>query len=462
MKRFTALLMAFCLLVVSGASGAVLAATSTAAQRTNDATPAQDQDESRDDEDQTSDSDDDATTKDGYPKKRAGHSTWEKVAALPGFLVYIPMWLVFNTAGIIIYANDKYNIGAKAIDALTTDDGRRGVYPTYSSRAGVGLTFYSKDYLNEGSRFTLGGSYGLKQRQRYKMRYRRIDLFGGALTAGVGAQFHNMPDERFFGFGPDAKRAGQSNFQQMQSLADVTLGKRLTKDLQIDLKGGIEHNKIETGESTRYISTLNPTYAPPFSTPAISHPLPGSNREVTMLRGEITLEYDGTNRPVRPSSGITADLAGGVAQGNGEDDIYAFTEVRADVSLFLHLFHDRILQLRAGGQFIDPLDDKLVPFYSVSALGHAKSIRGFQRGRYRDLDAGFVTAEYRWPIWRVIDALLFADFGQVSSRLFSDWDRTDVQTTFGGGFRYWASDGGMTRIEVAKSIDGWRFHLIMN
>jgi hypothetical protein len=461
MKKFIALLMAFCFLFVSGTSGAVLAATAKTVQPADADAPAQNQDPSRDDEsaDQGSDSDDDATTKDGYPKKREGHSGWEKLAAVPGFIVYIPFWLVFNTAGIIIYANDKYNVANKAIDALTSDDERRGVYPTYSSRSGAGLTFFAKDYFNEDSRFALGASYGLKQRQRYRMSYKRIDLFGGALTAGFNAQFRNMPDERFFGFGPDTRRSAQSNFQQMQGIGEVMLGKRLTKRLQIDLKGGIEHNKIEDGESTRYVSTLDPAYASAFGLP---QPLPGSNREVTLLRGEITLQYDGTNRPVRPSSGITADLAGGLAQGHDEDDIYGFTEVRADVSLFLHLFHDRILQLRAGGQFIDPLDDKTVPFYSVATLGEAKSIRGFQRGRFRDLDAGFVTAEYRWPIWRVIDALLFVDFGQVSSRLFSDWDRTDVQTTFGGGFRYWASDGGGTRIEVGKSSDGWRFHLILN
>ncbi len=381
-----------------------------------------------------------------FPKKLPASSTWEKIASVPGLIAYAPLWLTFETVVGVIILNDKVQVVPKTVDFLTTDDGRRGVLPTFAPQSGLGARYFANDILNPGSRFRATATAGLRGRKFLQMHYFAVDLFGGALVASGKAEYRNMSDERFFGIGPDTREDDETTFAHKRAIAELAIGRRLGDRVRTEVSFGYEHNIIGQGRGNAISVTDLLT----------EDQLPGLEEESSMGRIELAFDYDRTNRAFRPSAGMEIDLRGSVA--TDRDDDFGFTTVSGDIQQYFHIVHDRILVFRLAASFVDPISDRQVPFYSLSELGKAGSIRGFKRGRFRDFDMILGSVEYRYPVWRAMDALFFVDAGQVSDNI----DANDLQFTFGGGFRVWGEKGTFLRLEVGVSDDGVRFHFSLN
>jgi outer membrane protein assembly factor BamA len=69
-------------------------------------------------------------------------------------------------------------------------------------------------------------------------------------------------------------------------------------------------------------------------------------------------------------------------------------------------------------------------------LGGSSTLRGFREYRFRDRDAFALSGEYRYAIWEYLDAVLFADAGQVYSNIFQDLDDDGLHTSAGFGLRF--------------------------
>jgi len=295
-------------------------------------------------------------------------------------------------------------------------------------------------------------SWGLRKRNLFQVRARRIDLFGGALQSGFRAQYHRMSDEKFYGIGPASKEEDETNFAHKQAVGEIAIGRNIDNKFMTGVIAGIEHNMTRDGEDDATPSTKE------LFTDAT---LPGIQKEITMGRLQTGFYLDRRNRWFRPSSGFDGELRGGLFTELGDDE-YGYTSVIVDINQYIHLFRNRILVLRVAGQFVDPLSDRAVPFYSLAELGSEETIRGFQRGRFRDRDVILGSLEYRYPIWRAIDALFFFDTGQVATSIFDDFKKDNLEYTYGGGFHLWGREGTLVRLEVGKSTDGFRFHFILN
>jgi len=385
-----------------------------------------------------------------FPEKMPARSSWEYVVSLPGMIIYLPFWAVFQVTGAAISLQAEYQIGSRLAAIFTNPDGSRGVMPVYSSRSGVGLEFFLKDRPNDNARLNLTGSWGLLGRQLYQARARRIDLFGGHLNMGGQLTFRNMPDERFYGRGPNTVAADETNYQIKMATAELALGQWVTPRFVVGAILGLDHSITGAGKSDKSPSTTD-VYAG----------LPGLDSEITVTRAALALYYNGKNRPVRPTGGWEIETRARISQEIGDDN-FAYTFAFLDVIKYTEIFRERTLFLRFAFQFSDPLNDKQIPFYQLSELGSDETIRGFQRGRFRDFDAILGTVEYRYPISRAIDALLFVDAGQVQQDIFKDFGSADTQFTFGGGFRVWKSEGTLIRLEIGKSEDGLKFLFQLN
>ncbi|UCG51576.1 MAG: BamA/TamA family outer membrane protein [Candidatus Latescibacterota bacterium] len=390
--------------------------------------------------------------KGAFPKKEPSHRSWEKVAAIPGKTLYVPIWVLFRATGLVIAANAEYDILPRMVDLLTSDDGRRGVYPTYSSRGGIGAKYFADDILNEGSRFTATATAGLRKRFRFDLYYKRVALFGGALASDYRLEYRRFSDEKFFGVGPDSRKEDETNYLRKQARGAIALGTWSGSHTEVGLALGYEHNIVGRGGDDRTTSTTDS-----FS----EETLPGLEEESSMGRAQFGLRHDTTNRRVRPSSGVEANVVAGI-HGELVDEDFGFTEVSADARVYFHWFRDRIFVFRLAGRFADPLGGREVPFYHLSALGRFETIRGFTRGRFRDRDMVLGSIEYRYPVRRKVDALLFVDTGQVAGDMFRDFTADHLRWTFGGGFRAWHRRGTLLRLEIGFSDDGFRIHFGLN
>jgi len=129
-------------------------------------------------------------------------------------------------------------------------------------------------------------------------------------------------------------------------------------------------------------------------------------------------------------------------------------EVRRHFSLFA-IF--RTLVVRAKLQRTDPLHrGDGVPFYWQPVLDQDTALRGFEKGRFRDLGALLFNVEYRYPIWDFCDGVLFLDEGQVFHD-YGDIELGRFQWSAGGEIRLFMSNQFYMRAVVATSDENVLF-----
>jgi outer membrane protein assembly factor BamA len=177
-------------------------------------------------------------------------------------------------------------------------------------------------------------------------------------------------------------------------------------------------------------------------------------------------ESSNLDRPGNPTRGYNIRFNSGYYK-ETTDDKYGFTRFQGDFSKFIHLFYERVLVLRCAAEINRQLKDMEIPFYYLSELGNKESIRGFERGRFRDRDKFLVSAEYRYPVWRLwkeqgLDMVLFADAGQISNNIFDNVAIGRLEPGFGMGVRFWNEDGLAAKVEAGRSDDGWRIYFVLN
>ena len=380
-----------------------------------------------------------ADTTTAFPDKEPSRSTWENVVAAPGYLVYLPFWLLFEFT--------EFGIGAWEAWGFVPQV--QGVLPTYSARGGAGLKFYKRNIPNEGAQADATGTLWLEGRSMLRLRWRDVRV--GALNTNWIAIYRNMPTEPFFGIGPDTQKSDETNYLLERVGFTFSLGKLFKEDrVQLGFIFNFDHNDTGPGKGDTPSTTDETQYAN----------LPGLEDEVNVGRVELGLLWDGRNRKRRPLSGFDLfTTIGGGFDMNGSE--YGWSEFFVDANWYFTPFRDRVIKLRVGGRFTDPFSDREIPFYYLPELGETETIRGYQRARFRDQDAVLATFEYRYPVNRAIDVVLFADGGQVfgpSTKLA--WD--SMAWGVGAGIIVWSSDEAMLHGGVGISSERVRWYLAWN
>ncbi len=152
----------------------------------------------------------------------------------------------------------------------------------------------------------------------------------------------------------------------------------------------------------------------PQATNDSAHPLdqlPGFARGFTTLELQGNLIVDTRNSPAGTCRGVYAmAFAGGVPRLTG----YELGHAGLDVSAYVDLYKTtRVLVLRAAveGVFGKHRD---IPFTRLPRLGGPERLRGYVPGAFRDRESALLSAEYRYPIHRIVAGALFVDSGSVA------------------------------------------------
>jgi outer membrane protein assembly factor BamA len=140
------------------------------------------------------------------------------------------------------------------------------------------------------------------------------------------------------------------------------------------------------------------------------------------------------------------------------DRNFSYHRVKAEWRQFLPLpvlAFDRRLALRLRYEKTHPHQDDLVPFYELSTLGGPDDLRGYDNDRFRDEGYLLATVEYRYPVFDILDAVVFYDTGQVFQR-YNEIDPADFHHDVGAGLRVYGRGGVAGRLEAAYSPEGLR------
>ena len=387
------------------------------------------------------------------PEKIQVLKTWERIVNIPGLILRTPFKLVLDGVEWLIprvYVPGKVG---PIYDFFTSDDGLQALRPKFSTRSGLGLKWYQKDYLNEGSMFSLRAAMGLDYRQKYQIKFERFNLFTESLYTDLIFTYMKRVNESFYGIGHDTHEDDRTSFLLEQTSVFWRLGVRILRHL--DLSGFVQYefNNIFNGASDddpgiKEIYTLQE--------------LPGLENRIKFLHSHIELRYDSRDNTGAAKRGQEILIGGGYgSQVNGE--AYGFYKINADIRQYIHLFYNRRLVFRLAGEMTEPLSGRTIPFYHLSELGRSETIRGYRRGRFRDLDMFLCTVEYHYPLWSRfdinLDAFLFFDAGQVSDDILADLSMRELHTGYGFGFRAWNSVEEIGRLMLGFSREHVRIYL---
>jgi hypothetical protein len=385
-----------------------------------------------------------------FPQKKSAKSTWEKIVSFPGQVLYLPVGLVFALPAEIASLAFQGKFLAQVTDFLVADDSSRGVYPVYDARRGGGVKYFQRGLIFPNSYISLTASGGPLRRQHYAFKYRQF--FSRTSKLELIASYTNLPNEFFYGIGNGSFNRDKTNYAHEFSNVSADFAIGFNEKIWLDLSTGVDFNNIFDGRGSK-----EPLVRERHDTRQI----PGFENKIEFWKLLANLSVDNRNHPGSPTAGWQASFGGGIFREIG-DEKYDHYRLNFDITKYLHLFYRRTLVLRVASRITRPFSGREVPFLYMSHLGKEESIRGFQRGRFRDRDMVLGSVEYRWPVFRIIDALLFFDFGKVSNNVLGNSLTTNLQSAYGFGFRLWGQNGMLARFQLGKSDDGIRLYFKLN
>jgi hypothetical protein len=348
-----------------------------------------------------------------------------------------------------------------------------GFYPraqfiSRGSNLGLGVRFWRHDI--RGRTLDIHGSafYSLSKYQFYDFQIGRIPHQGTALPLrswkgddvyelgkpgvfGSGPvilygslRYRHLPQEDFYGLGPDSSLDNRTAFLQNDGLVELVAGYRLLPWLVIAVRSGFRDYFIGSGEDDDL-----PSIEDIFDDTAA----PGLTQQPNYFHATGQILLDTRDEPGNPHRGLMvgADLSRYLDLDGGS---FNFNRFAFDARGFLPLGSpQRVVALRTLLYFDDPDDGAEVPFYMMESLGGSHTLRGYNSFRFRDEKVVLFQAEYRWEAAPPVEIALFADAGTVAASVH-DLDLSAMKTDYGAGLRIKNFRATIFRLDYARSEEG--------
>lgn len=287
------------------------------------------------------------------------------------------------------------------------------------------------------------------------------------LIAGYG-QYRHMPEERFFGRGPDSRLDQESSYRLNEADAGILAGLQLGSRFAFGAQAGYVRAQPGPGSADDI-----PTSQEIFGQ------LPGLVEDTEHLSLGGWLRFDGRDpapqfrffrelspvesglvrMPLTTKRGIFAVAEFTDYTPLGEEEL-GFQRLTVQSQQYIPFRNG--YQVFALREFLalSRTDGSGMPFHMLPSLGGAYSLRGYELFRFRDRHALLLNAEYRWNVWRFADLVLFVDAGQVFGTA-EDISVSDLHADYGGGLRLVSGTHGFARVEVARSSEGTQLLVLL-
>lgn len=394
------------------------------------------------------------TTKVRQPERPPKPLTAHLLAA-PSALLQATIWVPEQAArGVLAVTYDRPRLLQSVVRFLTAD---RPIYPIFGSTSNSGLYgglgMHRRNLFSPGDRLAFSGWYSVFDYQHYVAGYEAPQAFGTAGGLSLHGEFSRAPREYFFGLGADSRENDEVSIGRERSLAGVDLTFHALPRLDITVHAGYNVEATFDGEDPDFEGDLD----------SIQVRLGIEAEDLRSMRYWTVgpqLRFDSRDLPGRPTSGGIYEGQLFYHVGVGRSDGISFTTARADLRQYVELFQGRVLVFRALAQSVDVLDKESNPrnaYYTLSQLGGEGDLRGFREHRFVAGDAILGSIEYRYPVWRAIDGMVFIDEGRVFDSFTDQLTFTNWRWTVGAGLRLWNPYGETFRMTFAFSEESFQF-----
>lgn len=330
---------------------------------------------------------------------------------------------------------------------------REGLYPRFGglvTGSGVAVGPGYRRHFGYDGVWDVSAAISLKSYKVIEGRV-RLPTFGrDTLRADALARFLDYPQQRFFGLGPDTRKADKTSFGISQFNTSAGLTFQPGRAFFVGGRVGMTTPDIGSGHLRRF-----PSIEQRFTDPEA----PGLVRQPDFLFGEFHVGVDYTDFPLNPRVGGRQRVAF-TRYADRDLDAYSFNRIEIEAMQLLPFFdRRRIIALRGHLVTTDADRGHDVPFYLMPTIGGSHALRGFEPDRFRDRNMLALSAEYRWEVFAALDMALFYDLGTVAPRR-QGLRLDDLKDTYGIGFRFSTRRRLFVRFDIARGGgEGTRFYL---
>jgi hypothetical protein len=268
---------------------------------------------------------------------------------------------------------------------------------------------------------------------------------GRFLDANLVARRVDATSIDYFGPGEDSDEGDRCDFRSEENSFEGTLTfKPARRHLKVGLTAG--YLLFNTGPGDEHGDEMERRFTPQQA--------PGVDHQTHYLKLGPFLDIDTRDKPDDPHKGTHLRL-----QFDRFDDRrrggYSFGRIGGSLEHYAPFFNEkRVIALRAATELSYADEGDAVPFYLQPTLGGSSDLRGYARHRFRDDNMFVASAEYRWEVFTLLDAALFADAGKVFHR-DRDFSFDKMEIDGGFGFRIKTRDAVVFRVDTAFSREGY-------
>jgi outer membrane protein assembly factor BamA len=260
--------------------------------------------------------------------------------------------------------------------------------------------------------------------------------------------YRSRTSDRFFGIGNDSPLSNESAVRTITRQVSAGLSTPIAEDW-----------RLGSHLLYRNFGVTEPRGVPSSQQVFRDAGVPGllSGAEIGSLR--FLVDRDTRDRLYVPTQGSLQNFEVSFNEGLGKGD-FSYWKYRIESQNFFPLSstHRQVVTLRALAETNQERGNGVVPFVDLAQVGSWDSLRGVSNQRFYDNSAVAASLEYRYGIWRALDAALFVDAGQVGKEL-GDLALGDFHAGYGGRVIVWATETLPISFDVARSREAWRFYI---
>ncbi|HLG57485.1 MAG TPA: BamA/TamA family outer membrane protein [Vicinamibacterales bacterium] len=348
---------------------------------------------------------------------------------------------------------------ARGIDAASRmlGDGsevKNGFYPELSNMpTGAGWISVGPGYRQWwfGDQMFLDASTAISWRS-YKMAQARFELphlAQSRLAVGTQVRWQDLTQVTFFGEGADSLESNRSEYRLKSTNVAAYATVRARQWLSIGGRvGWLDRPSLTTPAGT--FKRGNPATQELFPDEAVFT----VSQQPSYGYREASLTIDTRDHRSHPTAGGMYRVAW---SGYSDQDAGAFSFRRseAEAAQFVPLARSRLVLAMHGWLVASQTaDDESVPLYLEPSLGGHNTLRGYSDFRFHDRNLLVVNLEARLALFRHVDAVVFADAGNVAPRVS---DLNVDKRSYGVGWRMHSRESTFARLDVARGDEGWKF-----
>ena len=307
---------------------------------------------------------------------------------------------------------------------------------------GSGLGFgggFRHDLFDRRARVELEAGASFKRYQMVRGDFALPRLLDERLEVGVEGIYRRHPQEDFFGHGLASVEDDRVNFlfkgTEVQGRAVV----KPRSWLRVGTRAGRLSTTVGPGKDSAY-----PSIEARFDDASA----PGLLAQPAYVYGDAfaTIDYRDEPGNARAGGHYTVTLR---RYADRDLDRYSFNSVDMLFQQFVPIFDKkRVFAFQAGLIATSAADGHEVPFFMRPTVGGSRTLRSVTDYRFRDTNALWINAEYRWEVFGLLDMALFTDFGKVAPTA-SGLDLSDLKRGYGIGFRFNTAQTVFLRMDIA-------------